>query len=579
MTTSIWVRDILSFSVQVAIVIGAGAALARIFRLRDPWTGLAYWRTLLIACLLLPLIQPWVPKVAPTFEGARRVETANAAFVSTPPIQPTTAPGLPSTERVVLMVLGSGIAARGLWLLLGAYSLRRLRRGASPIDPVPEPILDAQRRVGATAAILLSDRITGPITFGLFKPVVMLPPGILTMESAVQQAIAYHELLHVRRRDWLDALVEEAIRMIFWFHPGVWWLIGRIQLSREQVVDQAAIELTESRERYVEALLAVAMTQSRITFRPAAAFLRRRLLKKRVDQIMQETTMSTPRLIASLTVSAAALALVTAGAIRSFPMELRASGQEQPRGVPGGLAAPIHIVKGGEHLMHGGLPEYPRAAIKQRIEGEVLLDVTVDQKGEVSDARVLSGPDELRRASLESVLRWHYSPAALRSTSLQVALQFHLPAGPNAEFEKAEILYKPSDYKALAWEIEPEKPSDPKRVERQMIELENALKSTDITDSQRDELKHKYAEVRQEFEHGWKSPFTGTPRLVDVRIERVPEASVKEILSRAGVNIGDAIDEDTAKRISKIASTIDEHLRLSFEGDGKGGMILMIIAP
>jgi hypothetical protein len=161
----------------------------------------------------------------------------------------------------------------------------------------------------------------------------MLPPGILTMEGAVQRAIAYHELLHVRRRDWLDALVEEAIRTIFWFHPGVWWLIGRIQLSREQVVDQAAIELTESRERYVEALLAVAMTQSRISFMPAAPFLRRRLLKKRVDQILQETTMSTPRLIASLTVSAAALALVTAGAIRSFPRRCGQAGRNSQGGL------------------------------------------------------------------------------------------------------------------------------------------------------------------------------------------------------------------------------------------------------
>ncbi len=589
MTTSIWLRDILSFSVQVAIVIGAGAALVRVFRLRDPRTGLACWRTLLIACLLLPLIQPWIPKGAPAFQGARPAEPANGVFVSTPPIQPTTASDLPSSESVVLIVLGSGIAARGLWLLIGAYSLRRLRRSARPLDPVPEPILDAQRRVGATAAILISDRVTGPITFGLFKPVVMLTPGILTLESAVQRAIAYHELLHVRRRDWLDALMEEAIRTIFWFHPGVWWLIGRIQLSREQVVDQAAIELTESRERYVEALLAVAMTQSRISFMPAAPFLRRRLLKKRVDQILQETTMSTPRLIASLTVSAAALALVTAMAVRSFPMELQASSQERSRGVPGGVVAPIQIVKGGEHLLHAGLPDYPRAAIEQRIEGEVLLDVTLDQKGEVSDARVVSGPEELRRASLESVLRWHYSPQAVRSTSLQVALQYRVPAHAPKE-ENVEHAGGDGPYKRAVseWHFERDKayafadgePSDTQRAERRMFEIEKALQSPDITESRKAQLEHMYAEQMQEFAKGWKKPpFTGTPRLVDVRTERVPEASVREILSRAGISIGDVIDEDTAKRLSKIASTIDEHLRLSFEGDGKGGMILVIVAP
>ena len=51
-----------------------------------------------------------------------------------------------------------------------------------------------------------------------------------------------------------------------------------------------------------------------------------------------------------------------------------------------------------------------------------------DDRGEVSDARVLSGPEELRRAALESVLQWHYSPEAMRSTSLQTTLRFSLPA-------------------------------------------------------------------------------------------------------------------------------------------------------
>ena len=42
-----------------------------------------------------------------------------------------------------------------------------------------------------------------------------------------------------------------------------------------------------------------------------------------------------------------------------------------------------------------------------------MVDLTLDDRGEVSDARVLSGPDELRKGALEAVLQWHYSPAAV----------------------------------------------------------------------------------------------------------------------------------------------------------------------
>ena len=141
------------------------------------------------------------------------------------------------------------------------------------------------------------------------------------MPAHVQEAIACHELLHVQRRDWLYELLEAAVVTVLWFHPAIWWLIGRIRLAREQVVDEATIRLTDSRERYVESLLAVARARLLPSFSPASPFLRRHLLKKRVARILQERTMTTRRLIFSLTASAAALALAAAFAVRSFPLE------------------------------------------------------------------------------------------------------------------------------------------------------------------------------------------------------------------------------------------------------------------
>ena len=51
---------------------------------------------------------------------------------------------------------------------------------------------------------------------------------------------------------------EELLRSLLWFHPCVWWLLGRIQLCREQVVDADTIALTEDREVYLETLIAFA---------------------------------------------------------------------------------------------------------------------------------------------------------------------------------------------------------------------------------------------------------------------------------------------------------------------------------
>ncbi len=280
MIAAMWLRNLTAFAIQAGLLVIAGSLLARAFRIDAPRAALVFWRSLLAVCLLLPFCQPWLtlpPPVTPVTIAGPAGET----LVSTVREGATAATTVwLSLERLVLIALGAGLLVRGVWLGLGAWVLGRIRRGASKLDPVPEAIALAQERVGVRAGLYVSRRIAGPITFGLRRPVIVFPPGVTELDPSVQHAIACHELLHVRRRDWMFQVLEEGIRTLFWFHPAVWWLIGRIQLTREQVVDQEVVGLLESRERYVEALLAVAIAKSPGFLTPAPAFFRRRMLKK-----------------------------------------------------------------------------------------------------------------------------------------------------------------------------------------------------------------------------------------------------------------------------------------------------------
>ena len=485
MTTSIVLSDILSYSLQLTLVIGAGAALAVAFRIREPRVTLACWRTLLVVCLLLPLCQPWLTTVPCRSRSHRSHHKESRSRLSFP-LRLRPRPRGPS-HPLLSCILCAGVAIRAVWLTTGAWTLARLRRTAQRLAPLPAAFCEAEARIGVQPGIYVSDRIAGPITFGWRRPVVIVPPSVLEMPLHVQEAIAYHELLHVRRRDWLFEVLEEAVRTVFWFHPAMWWLIGRIQLSREQVVDGAAVGLTDSKERYVDALLLVALNKSRVSLVPAPLFLRRSLLRQRVAQILQETTMTTRRLIASLTASSAALALAATVAVRSFPLEAQGTvgfAQES-------AGAPIQIVKGGDHLLHASFSEYPRRAIEQQVQGDVVLDLVTDERGEVSDARVLSGPEELRRAALESVLQWHYSPDALRSTTLQTTLRFSLPAGDSEREARAHTL------RAKHEDDEKANDSPAARAEHVMKELSEALQDPSASDQQKDEWKRSYARASQ----------------------------------------------------------------------------------
>jgi len=53
---------------------------------------------------------------------------------------------------------------------------------------------------------------------------------------------------------------------------------------------------------------------------------------------------------------------------------------------------------------------YPPPAIRQRIEGIVVLDVRIDASGDVENATLISGHPTLAPAALEAVKQWRYKP-------------------------------------------------------------------------------------------------------------------------------------------------------------------------
>jgi TonB family protein len=591
MMASLWLRNLVACSMQATLVILAGAILARAFRIESPRAALGYWRTLLVACLLLPLCQPWTTLPTPIVQQTTFTTAASDGLVTAAAgLQTVSMSWRPSVDTVVLALVIGGIAVRALWLALGVWTLRRIRRDASPLDPLPDTFERAQDRVGARAAMFVSSRVAGPFTFGVRRPIIVFPPVVGAMEEPVQHAIACHELLHVRRHDWVFEVAEECLRTVLWFHPGIWWLISRLQLSREQVVDQAAIRITESRNGYVEALLAVAVAKSPGILTPASAFLRRSVLKRRVALILQESTMTTRRLILSLGASAAALALAAMIAVRSFPLE--AQGQAAVAG-----NQPVQIVKGGEHLLHGEVPEYPHRAVEGRVEGDVVLDLAVDDRGEVSDARVLSGPDELRKSALEAVLGWHYSPSAVRSMSTQATLRFHVPP-PDAELKKAEfggrVFVTGQELEGIALksdkvEIVLGEPANEQQAEHLIDELRNAIADPQISVAQREEFKAKLQVTMDlmakrkalrdsEAARGSLERSAGPMRLARVKTERVSDEAVNEVMARARLKIGDTVTEDALKRLRAAAADVDEHLNAEFQTDDKGNLTVMIIS-
>ncbi len=85
------------------------------------------------------------------------------------------------------------------------------------------------------------------------------------------------------------------------------------------------------------------------------------------------------------------------------------------------------IEQGAENLRHRSAISYPQTAVRNRVQGRVMLVAALDDQGSVYDAQAISGPNELRAAALESVLNWHYVKSPGSSARVSITIHFQLP--------------------------------------------------------------------------------------------------------------------------------------------------------
>ena len=314
------------WNLQIALLTVVAAVIIQLLRVNAPVVRHAFWRLVLVTCLVLPLVQPWrspaLDAGAETFDAAL---SAPAVDLSAAGMSGSPSPFLVRASHhvranwvsYVVIFLASGVALRLAWLFIGIHRLHRLRR-AGELAVTDASYAEIAALTEAGAEIRRVERLGQPVTFGMRKPVVLLPASFSALPAGVQRAVLAHELWHVRRRDWGWVLLEEGIGAFFWCNPAMWWLITRVQLSREEVVDELTVQLTNARKTYLEALLVFA---DQPTLFPATPFGRRRHLFHRMLLVSREAVMSSRRIAASSIAMATVLLATGLYGSSAFPLK------------------------------------------------------------------------------------------------------------------------------------------------------------------------------------------------------------------------------------------------------------------
>lgn len=144
-------------------------------------------------------------------------------------------------------------------LLAGVGSVNRLR--AYRTRTAPEYWQTRVHELSTTLGIkkgidlLQSGLVKVPVTVGIFKPVILLPAGLLMQLPTDQvETILLHELAHIRRKDYLVNLVQRFAEAIYFFNPALLWISSLMRQEREACCDDIVMAHTNGHS-YLEALV------------------------------------------------------------------------------------------------------------------------------------------------------------------------------------------------------------------------------------------------------------------------------------------------------------------------------------
>lgn len=123
-----------------------------------------------------------------------------------------------------------------------------------------------QHSLFRSLTVRVSDRITSPLTYGIVRPVILLPKSVNLKDEEKLNYILTHEYMHIRRFDAASKLLLTALLCIHWFNPLVWIFCHLAARDMELSCDEAVVRSLgpDGRRAYALVLIHMEARKSRL---------------------------------------------------------------------------------------------------------------------------------------------------------------------------------------------------------------------------------------------------------------------------------------------------------------------------
>ncbi|MBC8486470.1 MAG: M56 family metallopeptidase [Bacteroidetes bacterium] len=153
-----------------------------------------------------------------------------------------------------------------------------------------------------------------PIVIGYFKPIILLPVGLVSSLPYDQvEAVITHELAHIKRKDYLINIIKSLMEAVFFYHPAFWWISSVMNTERENCCDDMTIKASGNTESLRNALINLYEYNQESIKIAAALFKNNYQLLKRVKRMKttNQTNHGIKGIMAGLVILLAGLIIIT----------------------------------------------------------------------------------------------------------------------------------------------------------------------------------------------------------------------------------------------------------------------------
>ncbi len=197
----------------------------------------------------------------------------------------------------VVWIVGAIITLAGFGAAY-AVCFRKLSKAKDISHPAIDQWMNSHS-VRKSVTVRSSADITSPLTYGLFRPVIVLPGGMDMSDTRRLDYVLSHELTHIRRLDLLKKLAAILAVCVHWFNPLVWVMFIIFNRDIELACDEAVVSQAGHSSRKAYAMALIDMEEKRSLSGTLYTCFNKNAIEERIVAIMKIKSPTAARMLAA----------------------------------------------------------------------------------------------------------------------------------------------------------------------------------------------------------------------------------------------------------------------------------------